>query len=327
MLWRYIKAKHLQDPSDGRRVLFTGDPMGAVLSAGSAGMTDMPRLLTPHLRSISSSSSGASSSAGAAAAAAAADGPPLEPSPAFAQLLATLEAAAPARVTRKAALRAVGRYAAARHLRDGCTIRCNSRLKALFFGRDEVHVSDVGGLVDRHLRPPAAAPAPGLAPRTATARPPAAAAQAPPADAPAPGLAPRTAPARPPAAAARAAAPAGTLPGQFQASVRRVILENQARAFATAGEPELAAARTAAAREAAAREAAIASRAAAGQAARTPLPWPSPPASPPPPAPPRAPIDDDEEASLALARRLQAEEERLAPVSYTHLTLPTILLV
>ena len=174
VLWRYIKAKSLQDPADGRRVLFSGDAMGRVLGATDAGMTDMPRLLAPHLRSVSSA--GASASAGArasAAADAAADvGPLLEMSPAFSALAAAVQADPPARVSRKAALRLVGKYAAARSLRDGCTIRCNNRLKALFSGRDSVHVSEVGPLVDRHLRaPPVPAPrfTSGAPPRPAAA--------------------------------------------------------------------------------------------------------------------------------------------------------------
>ena len=51
VLWRYARARGLQDPNDGRRLVLTRDALGGVLGVASATITELPSLLAPHLAS------------------------------------------------------------------------------------------------------------------------------------------------------------------------------------------------------------------------------------------------------------------------------------
>ena len=74
VLWRYARARGLQDPNDGRRLVLARDGLGGVLGVASATITELPALLAPHL-----ASDGAAAGARATTAAAAAAPAPDEP--------------------------------------------------------------------------------------------------------------------------------------------------------------------------------------------------------------------------------------------------------
>lgn len=113
--WRYVKARHLQDPADGRRILCGSDALARVLGAPVATLTELPGMLARHL----SPAACAPAAAAPRPACEGEDEPVLRPSRALAEVLRTVAPAGRGvSLTRRAALRELGCYIEAHALRD-----------------------------------------------------------------------------------------------------------------------------------------------------------------------------------------------------------------